>query len=143
MEIHPLNPIAYPCQYFVWDSVEGIGQNCYRQIVTEDLNAVTFLARNIRNVNHTYVHADVTDIFRLFAVHQTIAMAVAEVAVKTICISYRNSGNDAVLVKNSPTAVSYAFSCRNMANLKNGRLQCADIRENFVVSWINAIETKS
>ena len=143
MEIHPLHPVADTCQNLIRDSVEGIGEYCYWEIISKYFYAITFLTWDVGHVNHTNIHADVTYIFRLLAVYETIAMAIAEMAVETIGIAYRNSGNHAVLLKNCPTAISNTFSCRNMANLENCGLQCADIRENLVVSWINAIETKT
>ena len=127
MEIHSLYSVADACQYLVRDSVESIGENSYREVVAEDLYAITFLAWDVGHINHTDIHADVTNIFRLLAVYETIAMAVAEMTVEAVCIAYRNSGYHAVLLKDGATAVSYAFSCRYFANLENGGLQCADI----------------
>ena len=127
MKIHPLNPIAYPCQYLVWYSIEGIGQYSYGEVVAENLHTIAFLTWDVGHINHTDIHADVTYIFRLLAVYKSITMAVAEMTVEAVCIAYRNSGYHAVLLKDGATAVTYTFSCRNMANLENGGLQCADI----------------
>ena len=128
LEIHSLYSVADACQYLVRDCVEGIGQYGYGEVVAEDLHAITLLTWDVGHVYHTYVHADVTNIFRFLAVYETIAMAIAEMTVETVSISDRYSGNDAVLLKNGATAVTDTLSCWYLANLQNGGLQCADIR---------------
>ena len=127
LEIHSLYSVADACQYLVRDCVEGIGQYGYGEVVAEDLHAIALLTWDVGHVYHTDIHADVTNIFRFLAVYETIAMAIAEMTVETVSIAYRNSSNNAVLVKDGATAVTYTFSCRYLANLENGGLQCADI----------------
>ena len=143
LEIHSLYSVADACQYLVRDSVESIGENSYREVVAEDLYAVTFLTWYVGHVYHTYIHADVTNIFRFLAVYETIAMAIAEMTVETVSISDRYSGNDAVLLKDGATAVTDTLSCWYVTNLENGGLQGADIRQYLVVSWVDAIEAKT
>ena len=122
LEIHSLYSVADACQYLVRDSVESIGENSYREVVAEDLYAVTLLTWDVSHINHTDIHADVSYIFCLLAVYETIAMTIAEMTVETVCIADRNSCNDAVLFKDGAAAVTYAFSCRNLTDLENGGL---------------------
>ena len=112
-------------------------------MVAEDLHAITLLTWDVGHVYHTYIHADVTDIFRFLAVYETIAMAIAEMTVETVSISDRYSSNDAVLLKDGATAVTDTLSCWYLTNLENGGLQGADIRQYLVVAWVDAIEAKT
>ena len=143
MEIHSLYSVADACQYLVRDSVESIGENSYREVVAEDLYAVTFLTWYVGHVNHTDIHADISDIFCLLAVYETIAMTIAEMTVEAVGIADRDSCDNAVLFKDGATAVTYAFSCRNLTDLENGCLQGADIRQYLVVAWVDAVETET
>ena len=56
-------------QNLVGDGVEGIAEDGHRKVVAEDLNTVAFFTVNACDVDHRYVHADITDVFCLLTVH--------------------------------------------------------------------------
>ena len=81
LEVNSLHTIADSRQYLVWNRVKRIAENGDRKVVAEDFNTVTFLAIDASNVNHRYVHTDVADVLCLLTIHQTVAVAVAQMAV--------------------------------------------------------------
>ena len=56
-------------QNLVGGGVEGIAENGHRKVVAEDLNTVAFFTVNAGDVDHRYIHADVTDVFSLLTVY--------------------------------------------------------------------------
>ena len=56
-------------QNLVGAGVEGIAENGHRKVVAEDLNTVAFFTVNAGDVDHRYIHADVTDVFSLLTVY--------------------------------------------------------------------------
>ena len=81
LEVNSLHTIADSRQHLVWNRVKCIAQNSDRKVVAEDLDTVAFLAVDASNVNHRYVHTDVADVLSLLTIHQTVAVAVAQMAV--------------------------------------------------------------
>ena len=81
LEVNSLHAVADSRQNLVWNSAERIAENGDREVVTEDFNTVAFLAINTCYVNHRYVHTDVADVLCLLTIHQTVAVAVAQMAV--------------------------------------------------------------
>ena len=81
LEVNSLHTIADSRQYLIWNGVKRIAENGDREVVAEDFNTITFLAIDASNVNHRYVHTDVADVLCLLTIHQTVAVAVAQMAV--------------------------------------------------------------
>ena len=81
LEVNSLHTIADSRQYLVWNGVKCIAENGDREVVAEDFDTVTFLAIDASNVNHRYVHTDVADVLCLLPIYQTVAVAVAQMAV--------------------------------------------------------------
>ena len=81
LEVNSLHTIADSRQHLVWNGVKCIAENRDRKVVAEDLNTVAFLTIDASNVNHRYVHTDVADVLCLLTIHQTVAVAVAQMAV--------------------------------------------------------------
>ena len=81
LEVNSLHTIADSRQHLVWNGVKCIAENGDRKVVAEDLDTVAFLTVDASNVNHRYVHTDVADVLRLLTIHQTVAVAVAQMAV--------------------------------------------------------------
>ena len=81
LEVNSLHAIADSRQYLIWNRVKRIAENGDREVVAEDFDTVTFLAIDASNVNHRYVHTDVADVLCLLTIHQTVAVAVAQMAV--------------------------------------------------------------
>ena len=74
LEVNSLHAIADSRQYLIWNRVKRIAENSDREVVAEDFDTVTFLAIDASNVNHRYVHTDVTDVLCLLTIHQTVAV---------------------------------------------------------------------
>ena len=81
LEVNSLHTITDSRQYLIWNGVKRIAENGDREVVAEDFNTVTFLAIDASNVNHRYVHTDVADVLCLLTIYQTVAVAVAQMAV--------------------------------------------------------------
>ena len=81
LEVNSLYTIADSRQHLIWNGVKCIAKNGDREVVAEDLDTVAFLTVDASNVNHRYVHTDIADVLCLLTIHQTVAMAVAQMAV--------------------------------------------------------------
>ena len=81
LKVNSLHTIADSRQHLVWNGVKCIAENGDKKLVAEDLDTVAFLTIDASNVNHRYVHTDVADVLRLLTIHQTVAVAVAQMAV--------------------------------------------------------------
>ena len=81
LEVNSLHTIADSRQYLIWNCVKRIAKNGDRKVVAEDLDTVAFFTIDTSNVNHRYVHTDVTDVLCLLIIYQTITVAVAQMAV--------------------------------------------------------------
>ena len=81
LEVNSLHTIADSRQHLVWNGVKCITENGDRKVVAEDFDTVAFLTVDASNVNHRYVHTDIADVLRLLPIHQTVAVAVAQMAV--------------------------------------------------------------
>ena len=81
LEVNSLHAIADSRQYLIWNRVKRIAKNGDREVVAEDFDTVTFLTIDASNVNHRYVHTDVANVLSLLTIHQTVAVAVAQMAV--------------------------------------------------------------
>ena len=81
LEVNSLHAVADSRQNLVWNRVKRIAENGDREVVAEDFDTVAFLAIDASNVNHRYVHTDVADVLCLLTIHQTVAVAVAQMAV--------------------------------------------------------------
>ena len=66
----------------------------YRQVGTEYLNAVTLLTFNVSDINHAYVHTDITHVIGFLSVHKAISLAITKVTVQTIGITKAEVNRD-------------------------------------------------
>ena len=71
LKIHPLHPVAYACKHLIRYRSEGVGEDGDGQIVAEYLDGVALFAVYSGKVNHGDIHADVADIRRFLAVHES------------------------------------------------------------------------
>ena len=91
LEINALYSVADACKHLVRDGVEDIRQYGDGKVVTEYLNAVTLVAVYSRDVYHGHVHTDIAYILCLLPVDKAVAVAVAQMTVKSVGIAYWNS----------------------------------------------------
>ena len=82
-------------------------------MVAEHLHAVAFLARNVGDIDHGYIHADISNVVGPFAVHETVTFAITESAVESIGISYGYCTDDTVSREECFATISDAFSLRH------------------------------
>ena len=80
LEVNPLHAVTDSRQNLVWDGVEDIAEDGDGEVVAEDFDTVTFLTIDASDVNHRYVHTDVTNVCCLLTIHHTIAVAVTQMA---------------------------------------------------------------
>ena len=81
LEVNSLHTVADSRQNLVRDGVEGIAEDGDGEVVAEDFDTVAFLTIDASDVNHRNVHTDVTNVRCLLTIHQTIAVAVTQMAV--------------------------------------------------------------
>ena len=124
LEINPLHAVADGRQNLVWYGVEGIAEDGDGEVVAEDFDTVAFLTIDAGDINHRYVHTDVTNIRCLLTIDQTIAVAVAQVAVQTVRITDWDGSNHTVVVDFTLTRVANGVASWYVAHLKNRCLQC-------------------
>ena len=58
-------------------------------MLAEDLYLIALTTVDARDIDHRHIHTDIAHILRLLTIHQAIAMAVAQMAVQPVGISYR------------------------------------------------------
>lgn len=63
LEIHAFHPVAHTGHHLVRDGVQNVCQYGCGKVGTEDGDLIALPAVYVRNVNHAYVHADVTHVF--------------------------------------------------------------------------------
>ena len=141
LEVNSLHAVADSRQNLVWNRVECVAEDGHWEVVTEDFNTITFLAINACYVNHGYVHTDVTDILCLLTIYQTIAVAVAKMAVQAVSIADWYCCNHAVVVDGSLARVAHSLTSWYVAQLKDSSLQRRDIIDCLVCAWVNTIKT--
>ena len=122
LEVDPLHSIADCCQNLIWNSIQCIAEDCYRQIVPKYLYGITFLAINTRNIYHSYIHADISNVLSLLAVDKAIAMAVAQVSVESVGLSYWYCSYYTVLINLAFAAITDCISLRHIAHLQDSGL---------------------
>ena len=81
LEVNSFYTVADRGKDLVWNGIKYIAEHSDRQVVTENLDTVAFFTIDTSNVNHRYVHTDVTDVLCLLIIYQTITVAVAQMAV--------------------------------------------------------------
>ena len=139
--IHSLHPARDACEHLVGDGAERVGEHRYGQVVAKDFHAVSLLAGNVGHVYQCHVHADVAHIGCLLPVHQTIAVAVAQVSVQTVGIAYGDSGDDAVAFQRALAAIAHRVFLLHVAQLQYGGLQCAHGMQDSVVARVYSVES--
>lgn len=125
----------------VRNGVEGVGEDCYREVCAEDFYAVAFLAVDVGNIYHRYVHADIANVWRFLAVYETVAVATTEVAVESVGITDRNGCYARVSFQNAALAVANGVFLADITDLENCGHQRRDIVYDGVVAIVHAIES--
>ena len=113
--IDSLYTVADASKHLIRYCVDSIRQHCNWQFLAKENNLIALFAVDISNVNHRNIHADIAHILGFLAVDKAIAVAVAEMSVQSIGITYRNSSNTRVACQSSAAAVSYGLIGRNIA----------------------------
>ena len=143
LEINAFYAVADAGEDLVGDGVENIAKHRHRQVLAEDLYLIALLTRDIGDINQSYVHTDITNVFGLLTVYQAVAVAIAQVTVQTIGIANRNGGNDRIAIELALATVTNGLGLRHLAHLQDGGLQRADGMENAVIARIDTIQTET
>ena len=127
LEVDFFDAIRDAGEDFVGNRLENVAQDRIGQMFTEDLYRITLMdIRNVCHVNHRHIHADITYVWCLLSIYQTIAGTTTEVAVQAIGITDRDSSDDAVASQNTFAAVAHRFVLGDVAQLENGGFEGGD-----------------
>ena len=141
--IDALHAVADARKHLVGDGVELVGEHGDGQMVAEDLHTVSLATGDVGHIDHANVHANVAHIVGALPIDETVAVAVAQMAVETVGIAYRDSSNDAIAIDERMAAVADTRTGRDMAKLEDGGLQRRDIVEDVVRARIDTIEANA
>ena len=141
--IDALHAVADARKHLVGDGVKLVGEHGDGQMVAEDLNTVSLATSNVSHIDHADVHADVAHIVSTLPIDEAVAVAVAQMAVETVGIAYRDSSNDAIAIDERMAAIADTRTGRHMAKLEDGGLQRRDIVEDMVRARIDTIEANA
>ena len=141
--IDALHAVADARKHLVGDGVELVGEHGDGQMVAEDLHTVSLATGDVGHIDHANVHANVAHIVGALPIDETVAVAVAQMAVETVGIAYRDSSNDAIAIDERMAAIADTRTGRHMAKLEDGGLQRRDIVEDVVRARIDAIEANA
>jgi len=141
--IDALHAVADARKHLVGDGVELVGEHGDGQMVAEDLHTVSLATGDVGHIDHADVHADVAHIVGALPIDEAVAVAVAQMAVETVGIAYRDSSNDAIAIDERMAAVADTRTGRHMAKLEDGGLQRRDIVEDVVRARIDTIEANA
>ena len=122
--IYSFYSFRYRCQHLVWYRLKPLGNCGYRQIGAEDFNAVSLVAVDICDINHTDIHTDIAYIGRFLPVDNAVSPAVAEPAVQAVGISYGQCRDARIARQHTLAAVANRLVGRNIVYLQNDALQC-------------------
>ena len=128
--------------HLVGNGVEPLSQLTYRQVRAKNLHSVAYLAVNVGDVNHADVHTDVSNVGSGLPVYQTIALAVAQMPIQSIGISYRNSCDAGRTAQLPLPAIADSLCWRHVAKLQDSGAKCGNGVDCAVVDRIDAIEPK-
>ena len=141
--IDALHAVADAREHLVGDGVELVGEHGDGQMVAEDLHTVSLATGDIGHIDHADVHTDVAHIIGALPIDEAVAVAVAQMAIETVGIAYRDSSNDAIAIDERMAAVADTRTGRHMAKLEDGGLQRRDIVEDVVRARIDTIEANA
>ena len=141
--IDALHAVADARKHLVGDGVKLVGEHGDGQMVAEDLHTVSLATGDVGHIDHANVHANVAHIVGALPIDETVAVAVAQMAVETVGIAYRDSSNDAIAIDERMAAVADTRTGRHMAKLEDGGLQRRDIVEDVVRARIDTIEANA
>ena len=141
--IDSLYAVADASKHLIRYCVDSIRQHCNWQFLAKENNLIALFAVDISNVNHRNIHADIAHILGFLAVDKAIAVAVAEMSVQSIGITYRNSSNTRVACQSSAAAVSYGLIGGNIMNLQDCSLQRCHVIYHRVVARVVSIQSQS
>ena len=110
LEVNSLHAVADSCQNLVWNSSERVAENGDREVVAKDFDTVAFFTIDTSNVNHRYVHTDVTDVLCLLTIYQTITVSVTQMAVQAVSIADWYSCNHTITVDGSLARIAYRLT---------------------------------
>ena len=74
------------------------------------------MARNVGNVNHANIHANVTHVVSFVSVYQAVTTAIAQVAVQPVGIADGDSCNARITVDRRFARLAYAVALRHLAD---------------------------
>ena len=143
LDVDALDAVADTREDFVGDGVEGIAENGDWELVAKDDHLVALFAVDTCDVNHANIHADVADIWGFLSIDQAVAMTVAQMTVESVGITDGYGSYAAVAIHKTLSAVANGLPRAHITYLKNGGLQCRDVVQHLVGSWIDAVESKS
>ena len=62
MEINSLHAVGYCREHFVWDGVDHVTKDRDGQVLAEDLHLIALLTRDVGDIDHRHIHADITHV---------------------------------------------------------------------------------
>ena len=117
MEVDTLDTVGDSREDFVGDGVDDVAEDGDRQVFAKDLHLITLQTRDVGDINHRHIHTDIAHVLCLLAMHQAVAMTIAEVTVQTVGLANRYGGNHRVALDFAFTTVAHSITCRNMTKL--------------------------
>ena len=141
--VNSLHAVADARKHLIRYGVDGIGERSHRQFFAEDDNLIALCAVDVRNVNHSYVHADIAHVLSLLAVYETETVTVAEMAVQSVGVADRYRSDARVARELAASAVAHCLVCWHIVYLKNRCLQRCHIVYHRVVARVVAVQSKS
>ena len=107
MDNDSLDSARYRSQDLIWYGSEDCSKICNLRIFTEYCDGIPYLRIGSCYIEHTHIHAYVSYSRHSMTIYSEIPLAAAEMTIDSVCISYRNGGDDSTLGRNpAMTAIS-------------------------------------
>ena len=107
MDNDSLDSARYRSQDLIWDSAKYGSEIGYLRVFAEDGDGIPYLRIGSCYIEHTHIHAYVSYSRHSMTIYSEIPLAAAEMTIDSVCISYRNGGDDSTLGRNpAMTAIS-------------------------------------
>ena len=126
MEIDAFDAVGDSRENFVGDGVDDVAEDSDRQVLAKDLHLITLLTRDVGDIDHRYIHTEITHILSFLTMHQAVAMTIAKVTVQSVGITDRYGGNHRVSLDFAFTTVAHSITCRHMAELEDRGFERGD-----------------
>ena len=115
------------CEDFVGDGVEPLRQLGDGEVRAEDFDAVALGAvRDVSNVNHRHVHADVADVGCGLSVYEACATTVAKVSAEAVGIADGDGSDARGTGEFSTSSIAHSLRRCDVVNLQDGGAEGAD-----------------